>query len=108
MKYVRLKKNVDFQRLFKKGKKVYSKYLTLIYTPDREKTVMGIALSKKHGKAVKRNRIKRLIRAAFSNNFDKLGGSYSIVILPRICPELSYSDVEKSLLTCFKTMDGAK
>ena len=108
MKYQRLKKNVDFQRLFKKGKKVYSKYLTVIYTPHRESTVMGIALSKKHGKAVKRNRIKRLIRAAFSNNIDKLCGNFSLVILPRVCPEYSYVDVEKSLLTCFKAMEGAK
>lgn len=108
MQYVRLKKNVDFQRLFKKGKKVYSKYLTLIYVPHRDKTVMGIALSKKHGKAVKRNRIKRLIRAAFSYNLDKLCGTYSIVILPRICEEYSYAGIEKSLLTCFKSMDGAK
>lgn len=108
MKYARLKKNVDFQRLFKKGSKVYSKYLTIIYYPNRDKTVMGIALSKKHGKAVKRNRIKRLIRAAFSNNFENLGGRYSLVILPKVCQEYSYADVEKSLLTCFKSMDEKK
>ena len=108
MQYVRLKKNADFQRLFKKGKKAYSKYLTVIFTPARDKTVMGIALSKKHGKAVKRNRIKRLIRAAFSNNFDKLCGKYSLVILPKVYPEYCYDDIERSLLTCFKAMDGAK
>lgn len=108
MKYKRLKKNADFQKLFKKGKKAYSKYLTVIYSPCRVKTVMGIALSKKHGKAVKRNRIKRLIRAAFANNLDKLTGNYSLVILPKICPEYSYADVEKSLLACFRAMDEKK
>ncbi|MCM1438492.1 MAG: ribonuclease P protein component [Roseburia sp.] len=108
MKYVRLKKNGDFQKLFKKGKKAYSKLLTVIYVPCKGKTVMGIALSKKHGKAVKRNRIKRLIRAAFSNNLERLNGSYSLVILPRICPEYSYADVEKNLLSCFKAMEKAK
>lgn len=104
MRYERLKSNKDFQKLFKKGNKAYSKYLTVIYRPVQGKTVMGIALSKKHGKAVKRNRIKRLIRAAFQNNLDKLGGSYCLVILPKICEEYSYSAMEKGLLTCFGRM----
>ncbi|MDE6075360.1 MAG: ribonuclease P protein component [Clostridia bacterium] len=106
MKYQRLKKNADFQKLFKKGKRVFSRTLTVIYSPARQKTVMGIALSKKHGKAVKRNRIKRLIRAAFSNNFEKLNGVYSIVVLPKICEEYSYAEIEKSLITCFRRMEG--
>ena len=108
MKYQRLKKNADFQRLFKSGKKAYSKDITVIYTPCKDKTVMGIALSKKHGKAVVRNRIKRLIRAAFSNNLDNLCGNFSIVVLPKVREEYSYAGIEKSLLTCFKAMDGTK
>lgn len=108
MKYQRLKKNADFQRLFKKGKKAYSKDLTVIYTPCKGATVMGIALSKKHGKAVKRNRIKRLIRAAFSNNFEKLNGNFSLVFLPKVKDEYSYDSIEQSLLHCFKSMEGIK
>ncbi|MDE5766343.1 MAG: ribonuclease P protein component [Clostridia bacterium] len=106
MKYQRLKKNADFQKLFKKGKRVFSRTLTVIYTPAKEKTVMGIALSKKHGKAVRRNRIKRLIRAAFSNNFEKLNGVYSLVVLPKICEEYDYAEIEKSLINCFRRMEG--
>lgn len=106
MKYQRLKKNGDFQKLFKKGKRVFSRFLTVIYSPAKgEKSVMGIALSKKHGKAVKRNRIKRLIRAAFQTNADKLKGCYSMVILPKVCDEYSYADMEASLLSCFRRME---
>jgi ribonuclease P protein component len=101
MKYLRLKKNTQFQRLFKKGKKVYSKNLTILYYKS-EKTVMGIAISKKHGKAVKRNRIKRLIRAAFSNNIELLGGNYTLVILPKVQESYSYQEIESSLISCFK------
>ena len=106
MRYVRLKKNTDFQKLFRKGKKAYSRYLTVIYRPAVNKTVMGIAISKKHGKAVKRNRIKRLIRAAFSNNMQYLKGCYSLIIMPKICEEYSYAEIEKSLKTCFGRMEG--
>ena len=105
MKYVRLKKNTDFQKLFRKGKRVYSRYLTVIYRPAEEKTVMGIALSKKHGKAVMRNRIKRIIRAAFSNNIEGLKDCYSLIIMPKICEEYSYNEIEKSLINCFRRME---
>jgi ribonuclease P protein component len=104
MKYLRLKKNNDFQKLFKKGKRVFSSDLTILYTQSK-KTIMGIALSKKHGKAVKRNRIKRLIRAAFANNIQKLNGNFSIVILPKVKDEYSYKSIEKSILYCFSKMN---
>ena len=104
MQYRRLKKNGDFQKLFKKGKRVFSPALTVIYTPCQGGTVMGIALSKKHGKAVTRNRIKRLIRAAFSANVDKLSGSYSLVIMPKVADSYSYKDMESGLLSCIKRM----
>ena len=105
MRYARLKKFNQFQKLFKSGKKVYSRCLTIIYRPQKSGQTMGIALSKKHGKAVKRNRIKRLIRAAFSNNLDKLKESYVLVILPKVAEEYSYAEIEKSILSCFKAME---
>ena len=67
---------------------------------------MGIALTKKHKKAVVRNRIKRLIRSAFSNTCNTLNGNYSIIILPKVAEEYSYKDFEKSLISCFKKVNA--
>lgn len=66
---------------------------------------MGIALSKKHGKAVVRNRIKRLIRAAYSATFDELIGTYNMVIMPKVCEEYSYNQFKSGLSSCYKRME---
>lgn len=63
---------------------------------------MGIALSKKHGKAVKRNRIKRLLREAFSKNSHILQKNLSIILMPKPAEEYSFAAFEKSIVSCFK------
>ena len=63
----RLKKEKDFNLVFKKGKRAFSSKLTLVYLPSDEIKV-GYAVSKKHGGSVVRNRIKRLLRESFAGN----------------------------------------
>ena len=104
MKYYRIKKNTDFQKLFKKGKKVFSPYITLLYFPSNTLN-MGVAVSKKHGKAVQRNRIKRLLRAAFAENCGILNKTYSIILLPKVKEEYSYNEFSNSLACCFKRIN---
>lgn len=66
---------------------------------------MGVAVSKKHGKANVRNRIKRLAREAFRNNCNLLEENYSVIILPKVLEEYNYTDFEKSLVSCFKKVN---
>lgn len=106
MRYLRLKKNTDFQKLFKRGKRVFSPRLTLLYAPSSHQ-IMGIALSKKHGKAVARNRIKRVIRAAYDNNVSQLSANYSVIVMPKAGEDLSYHAIEKDLCACFKRINAA-
>ncbi len=88
---LRLKKQSDFNEVFRKGKRSYAKNLALIYIKKSELKV-GISVSKKHGNAVKRNRIKRLIRAVYYPLLDKLP-SYHIVFLPKTGIDFSYNDL---------------
>lgn len=101
MKYLKIKKNSDYQKLFNKGKKAFSPYISLIYLPS-DKLRMGVAVSKKHGNAVTRNRIKRLLRAAFYENAGEIKGTYSMILIPKVSESYSFAEFEKSLKTCFK------
>ena len=69
---------------------------------------MGIAVSKKHGKAVTRNRIKRLVRAAFSECYEKLLRNYSIIVLPRIAEEYSFDKMKDGFNICFKKVNACE
>lgn len=96
MKYIRLKKQSDFQKLFNKGKRAFTSSFTLLYR-DAQKTTMGISIGKKHGKSVRRNRIKRLIREAFRAEMGNLQGSYAFVIIPKVREEYSFDTFRRHL-----------
>ncbi len=99
--YSRLKKNNDFQKLFSRGKKSFSPALILLYMPAKQ-TMLGVCVSKKHGKSVKRNRIKRLLREAFRKVCPQLKGTYACILLPKQAEEYTLAGFEKSLRIALK------
>ncbi len=99
--YTRLKKNNDFQKLFSRGKKSFSPALILLYMPAKQ-TMLGVCVSKKHGKSVTRNRIKRLLREAFRKVCPQIKGQYAFILLPKQAEEYTLAGFEKSLLTALK------
>ena len=105
LNYLRIKKNTDFQKIFNRGKRVFSPCITLLYFPS-DKLSMGIAVSKKHGKAHVRNRVKRLAREAFRNTCGELNENYSVIILPKVADKYVYSEFERSLFSCFKKVNS--
>ena len=76
----RLKKEKDFNLVFKKGKRLYSESLTVIYFPSKQ-IKAGFAVSKKHGGSVKRNRIKRLLRESFRSFIPNFGQNFFFVFI---------------------------
>ena len=84
MKSTTLKENKDFKRLYYRGKSQASSCLVTYIAKNRlNETRIGITSGKKIGNAVKRNRARRIIRAAFSQYEDKLNACYDIVFVAR-------------------------
>ncbi len=96
MKYLRIKKQADFNRLFQKGKRVFSPSFTMLYAPSK-KMRLGISVGKRHGKSVQRNRIKRLLREAFRLQCGEMQGTYSIVLIPKVQDDYSFHTFQKHL-----------
>lgn len=83
-KIYKIKNNRDFQRIYRKGQFAVSKSLAVYVQPNSlEKNRIGITASKKYGKSVKRNRIRRLIRESWHLLQDKLVTGYDFVIVAR-------------------------
>ena len=66
---IKLKKQKDFDLVFSKGNRVYSKSLTLLFI-KKDSLKIGISVSKKHGKAFLRNKIKRQVREMVTDIFE--------------------------------------
>lgn len=100
----RLTKNRYFQYIYKKGEKVSSQNITLVYTPTKLKPIkIGITVSNKVGDAVTRNKIKRRIRAIVADNIEKINKKYNYIIVVRpSVAELDFYGIKKELSYLFK------
>ncbi|MGE6257599.1 ribonuclease P protein component [Heyndrickxia sporothermodurans] len=99
-KSFRVKKNIEFQQVFKKGKS-YANRQFVIYVLKKENQAnfrIGLSVSKKIGNAVKRNEIKRYLRQCFHELENEISkGNDYVIIARKPAAEMNFHEVNKSL-----------
>ena len=99
---IMLKKNYEFKNLFSKGKFFYGKYIHIyIKKTNSNYNKLGIAISRKQGKAVYRNRIKRLIKENYKNFENEIEKGINILIVinkEQNIKEINFDNINKEIL----------
>ena len=101
-KTVSLKRNYDFSRVYKKGRFFAGKYIVMhVLKNNYGYNRLGITVSTKFGKSVRRNRIRRLIKENYRHYEDSIKEGYDIVFVARkqdILPECRQIEKEMRFL----------
>ena len=102
MKVCKIHKNYDFRIVYNRGKS-FSNNLFVIYVYKNKKNIdfnrLGISVSKKVGKSVVRNKVRRRVYAGYRLNLCKLKSGSDIVFVARSnSRDKSYADIENSVV----------
>ncbi|MCM0647018.1 ribonuclease P protein component [Clostridium swellfunianum] len=104
MKEEKIRKNIEFRTVYRRGKSFSNQLLVLyIFKNKKEINRVGISVSKKVGKSVIRSRVKRLISESYRLNNNSIKKGYDLVFIARVASnDKSYFEIEKSLKNLFK------
>ena len=82
---LRLKTQRDFRRTYGRGRRATGNWLTVVVCPrgDDGGARLGVSVSKDHGGAVRRNKIKRLLRESFRLERHALPQGVDVVLIPK-------------------------
>ena len=99
-----LKKKKDFQAVYSRGKSYANRFLVLyVFRSNGFQGKVGFAAGKKLGNAVKRNRVKRLLRESYRMNQDAIKEGVSLLLVGRkAAVDAGCQDLEKAFLALAK------
>lgn len=107
--FITIKKNREFQNIYRKGRYAVSKSLALYMLPNNlDFNRVGITASRNYGKSVKRNRIRRLIRESYRAIHENLKTGYDFVIVARKTNEyenLDYHKISREINYLFRRLN---
>lgn len=110
MSIQKLRKNLEFRNVYRRGKSFSNDCLVLYVFNNRRNrdnnekfNRVGISVSKKVGKSVIRSRIKRVISESYRLNSTNLIKGYDLVFIARnAINDKNYWYVEKAMINLFK------
>jgi ribonuclease P protein component len=79
-----LKKNHQFRMVYNRGKSAANKYLVLFVLKSKDDhNKLGVSISKKVGKSVERNRIRRLIKESYRALEKDVKVGFDLIVIAR-------------------------
>lgn len=82
----RLKKRYQFSYVYKYGEHISGNYMVLYFTTAKNKHMkVGLAVTKKVGHAVVRNKIRRRLREIVRKQLPNLKQNYNIIVVAKDC-----------------------
>jgi len=89
----RLSGRLAYSAVFREGKPFHARGLVAIIRPNRLPYMrLGLSVGRRTGRAVIRNRIKRVLREGFRQAPSRLRGGLDVVIIPKLPQELQAAD----------------
>ena len=94
-----LKKNSDFQKVYRQGKSYANRYLVMYVLENHtEGNRLGISVSKKVGNSVIRHHLTRLIRESYRQHEDMFNSGLDIVVIARgTARDVSFHQISSAL-----------
>ncbi|MBR1481349.1 MAG: ribonuclease P protein component [Ruminococcus sp.] len=100
-RYVTIKENREFSRVYRRGKSFVSPLLVTYVIRSRDKNRpprYGITTGKKVGNAVRRSRARRVIRASYDHLYPQLQNGWEMIFVARAkTPFVKSQNVEKTM-----------
>ena len=95
-----LKKNQDFQSVYRKGRSYANKLLVMyVLENNMERNRLGISVSKKVGNSVVRHHVTRLVRESYRLQENIFNSGLDIVVIARAnAASASFREIESALL----------
>lgn len=95
----RLRKQAEFVRVLRRGRRLIDGRITLWGLENQTgATRLGLTVSRRHGDAVQRNRLKRILREAFRLSRARLPAGWDLVCRPRIGADIDRAGAIESLV----------
>lgn len=95
---LRIRRRKEFEQVLRGGLRAQDGLLTVWAAPNgRSVTRLGLVVGQRHGKAVRRNRLKRIVREAFRLSYAQLPSGLDILVAPRPGCELELTATQSAL-----------